>query len=141
MAAVTRMDVQVNVTYAGSYSGPMPPRGGVTWLSTGLWAPAGQTITITIPPAVAAALTIGSALGVQIGSHSDNIAHKSSWCRLPYGVLQRRWFTNAAGGNTITVTAGLGGLVYVTSRWVSAFCADANTACACALCHVGPCAS
>jgi hypothetical protein len=38
--------------------------------------------------------------------------------RLPYGVLQRRWFTNAVGGNTITVTAGLGGLVYIYTTWV-----------------------
>lgn len=40
-------------------------------------------------------------------------------CRLPYGVLQRRWFTNAADGNTITMASGLGGLIYITTAWVS----------------------
>lgn len=39
-------------------------------------------------------------------------------CRLPYGVLQRGWFTNAVGGNTITLTAGLGGLIYINTAWV-----------------------
>jgi len=32
---VTCCVVQVNATYAGAYTGPMPPRGGRKWLSTG----------------------------------------------------------------------------------------------------------
>jgi hypothetical protein len=32
---VTCCVVQVNATYAGAYTGPMPPRGGLKWLSTG----------------------------------------------------------------------------------------------------------
>lgn len=111
--------LQVNATYAGSYTGPMPPRGGGKWLSTGLWAPAGQPITVTISSSIAAALTGTGKLGVQIGSHSDNISGKSSWCRLPYGVLQRRWFSNAADGNSVTMASGLGGLIYIYTAWVS----------------------
>lgn len=73
---------QVNATYAGSYTGPMPPRGGTKWPSTGLWAPAGQPITVTISSTVAATLSAsGGILGVQIGSHSDNLSAKTSWCR------------------------------------------------------------
>jgi hypothetical protein len=73
---------QVNATYAGSYNGPMPPRGGTKWLSTGLWAPAGQAITLTISSTVAATLSAnGGNLGVQVGSHSDNLSGKGTWCR------------------------------------------------------------
>jgi hypothetical protein len=64
----------------------MPPRGGTKWLSTGLWAPAGQAITVTIPSTVAATLLAnGGKLGVQVGSHSDNLSGKASWCR--YGQI------------------------------------------------------
>lgn len=109
---------QLNATYSGSYTGPMPPRGGTKWLSTGWWAPAGQIVTVSIPPAVAAALAAGStSLGVQVGSHSDNIQGKSTWCRLPYNMLTRRWFSNAAGGETITIASGMGGLIYIMTRW------------------------
>lgn len=111
---------QVNATYAGSYTGPYPPRNGAKWLSTGLWAPAGSAVIITIPAAVAATVSGSGVLGIQIGSHSDDISKKATWCRLPYSMLQRRWFTNAAGGNSVTVTAGMGGLLYIYSKWVSA---------------------
>jgi hypothetical protein len=77
-------------------------------------------VTISIPAAVAATVSGTGVLGVQIGSHSDDISGKTTWCRLPYGVLQRRWFTNAAGGNSVTVMAGLGGLLYIYSKWVGA---------------------
>jgi hypothetical protein len=86
-----------------------------------MWAPAGQVVTVTISPAVAAQMTAsGGTLGVQIGSHTDGIAHKTSWCRLPYGMVQRRTFTSAAGGNVVTVTSGMGGLMYITVQWVRA---------------------
>lgn len=45
-------------------------------------------------------------------------------CRLPYGVLQRRFFTSAAGGNTVTMATGLGGLIYVYTQWVSQPCSS-----------------
>jgi len=40
-------------------------------------------------------------------------------------MLQHRWFTNAADGNTITMASGLGGLIYITTSWVSATQRDA----------------
>jgi hypothetical protein len=47
---------------------------------------------------------------------ADDVLH---CCRLPYGMLQRRWFTNAADGNTVTMASGVGSLIYITTTWVS----------------------
>lgn len=112
-AAPVTAQVTVNLTYAGTYTGPMPPRGGSNWVSTGLWAPAGQVVTVSISPTVAASLTasgVGS-LTVQIGSHDDDISKKSTWCRLPFGVLASRQF--APGQAQLQTASGLGGLIYL----------------------------
>jgi hypothetical protein len=56
----------------GNYTGPMPSRGGTKWLSTGLWAPAGQVVTFTISADLAATLgATGGPLGMQVGRAGD----------------------------------------------------------------------
>jgi hypothetical protein len=48
------------------------------WTSTGLYAAAGETITIAVPTEVAEA-----GYAVRIGSHSDTLYHLDTWSRAP----------------------------------------------------------
>ena len=90
------------------------------WFAAGLWASAGQPITVTISPAIAAQLSAtGGVLGVQIGSHTDSITGKANWCRLPYNMVHRWWFKSGDEGNVVTAASGMGGLVYIVVQWVS----------------------
>lgn len=112
-ATTVTTTVTVNATSAGNYTVAMNT--GTAWLSTGLWAPAGQPITATISSSLAASLAasgVGS-LRIQIGSHSDDISRKTTWCRLPFGMTQQHYFSPAAGGNVITAASGVGGLIYL----------------------------
>ena len=56
---------------------------------------------------------------LQIGSHTDDLSEKESWCRLPFAMVQRFYFRSSMGGNTITAASGVGGLIYVLADWVS----------------------
>jgi len=76
------------------------------WQSTGLYAPAGQPVTITVPPEL-------EGLSVQVGSHSDTLSPKLLWARDPNVVLRSHL---AVGTNTIT--SGFGGLIFlVPDKW------------------------
>ena len=73
------------------------------WHSTGLYAPPGEVITVTVPEAAA-----GRKLGVRIGAHSDTLWHLEAWHRCPEICRQfaiEKPATRAAGA--------FGGLVYV----------------------------
>ena len=48
------------------------------WTSTGLYAAAGESIQVTLPPALA-----GKGYAVRIGCHSDSLYHLESWSRAP----------------------------------------------------------
>lgn len=48
------------------------------WTSTGLYAVAGESIQVTLPPALA-----GKGYAVRIGCHSDSLYHLESWSRAP----------------------------------------------------------
>jgi hypothetical protein len=83
-----------------------PYRGLDFWQSTGLYAPAGQPVTITVPPEL-------EGLSVQIGSHPDMLSTNLLWARDPNVVMRSHL---AIGTNT--VTSGFGGLIYlVPDKW------------------------
>jgi hypothetical protein len=115
--------VTVNASYPDTTL-PLPWGVGHAWVSTGIWAPAGSPITITLTAAPggsfpAAGVTAGSTtLGVQMGSHTDDISRKSSWCRMPYSMVKRAFFgrdgfTTGDTSATLVTSTGTGGLIYL----------------------------
>ena len=54
------------------------------WLGTGLYAPPGEVITVTLPREAA-----GKGLGVRIGAHTDALWHLPRWERFPEVSLRR----------------------------------------------------
>jgi len=71
--------VMVDGTYQGRdarYRFGAPRAAG--WRSTGLYAPAGQTIRVTVPAAF-----VEEGLSVQIGCHSDKLWARDEWTRHP----------------------------------------------------------
>ncbi|GLC45851.1 hypothetical protein PLESTM_001793100 [Pleodorina starrii] len=91
-----RQPSKYNLTYGG-WDEPV-------WRSTGLYAPPGYLISVTLGTAAA----VGKGLQVQIGAHIDDLTSRDSWKRVPIA------FTRFALNATVT-TAGnpLGGLVFV----------------------------
>lgn len=107
---------QVNASYP-EQPNLQPFRRGSKWVSTGIYASPGATITVTLPASVT--LTAGKEeLAVRIGSHTDAITHKPNWCRQPYDVTKVVPFT-AAGGRTLSLASNHGGLVYLIVTRVS----------------------
>ncbi len=73
------------------------------WHSTGLYAPAGEPIRITIPADAAR-----SGLAVRIGAHTDALWHLDSWQRAPE--ISLAWPLDAA---QTEVASPFGGLIYI----------------------------
>ncbi|WP_229106416.1 M60 family metallopeptidase [Paenibacillus sp. 1001270B_150601_E10] len=71
------------------------------WISTGLYAPAGEYMTIHVPEGT-------TGLDVQIGAHTDNLTSQNIWKRIPV-VTQRK--TLVPGDNVIR--SPYGGLLYL----------------------------
>ncbi|MFA6044245.1 MAG: M60 family metallopeptidase [Phycisphaerales bacterium] len=71
------------------------------WHSTGLYAPAGEVITLTVPDPA-------SGLRVRIGCHTDELWHMPQWKRVPR--ISREWPLSAAA---VQVASPFGGLVYI----------------------------
>jgi hypothetical protein len=76
-----------------------------TWNTTGLYAPAGATITLTVTPAGTTPLP---GLNVQVGSHTDLLWNQPAFERVPRIVLSQ---TLKAGVNKIV--SPYGGLIYL----------------------------
>lgn len=73
------------------------------WTSTGVYAAAGETLTVTVPAAIA-----DKGYAVRIGCHSDTLYHLDSWSRAPdiaKSVPIRETITKVA--------SAFGGLVYI----------------------------
>jgi len=73
------------------------------WTSTGLYAAAGEAITVTVPAAVA-----DKGYAVRIGCHSDTLYHLDTWSRAPditKSVALTQTETKAA--------SAFGGLIYI----------------------------
>ncbi|WP_409345621.1 M60 family metallopeptidase [Paenibacillus sp. MBLB4367] len=70
------------------------------WQSTGLYAPAGQTIEIAVPEGA-------EHLDVQIGSHTDTLFHLPKWDRAPLIALRQK-----LEPGTNLLSSPYGGLIY-----------------------------
>ena len=73
------------------------------WHSTGLYAPPGELITITVPEAVHA-----SGIVVRFGGHTDNIAVRPAWKRPPE--VHWQYPLNA---NEVEAASPFGGALYI----------------------------
>lgn len=73
------------------------------WTSTGLYAPAGETITVVVPAAMA-----DKGYAVRIGCHSDTLYHLEKWERAP-DITKSMPITAAE----TRVASAFGGLIYV----------------------------
>ncbi|MCE5171450.1 M60 family metallopeptidase [Paenibacillus profundus] len=92
--------VDVDFDYADlSYLRMLVPPG--YWAGTGLYAPAGQRITIEVPDGV-------EHLDVQIGAHTDELGHLLTWERAPSVALRKPL---APGINQLS--SPYGGLIYL----------------------------
>ncbi|MCW5766624.1 MAG: M60 family metallopeptidase [Phycisphaeraceae bacterium] len=80
------------------------------WHSTGLYAPAGEVVTVHGGGAGGGGGGggAGGALRVQIGCHTDRLWHKESWDRVPDVVVSR-----ALAGDSTRIASAFGGLVYI----------------------------
>ena len=100
---------QVNASYP-EQPNQEPFRRGSNWVSTGVYAPPGAVITVTLPPSVT--LTTTQQLAAQIGVHKDDIRNKASWCRQPYGMVKAVYFDSTTG-RTIKIASNQGGPVII----------------------------
>jgi hypothetical protein len=73
------------------------------WTSTGLYAAAGETISVTVPAVIAA-----QGYAVRIGCHSDTLYHLDEWKRAPDITKS----VTIASAETKTASA-FGGLIYI----------------------------
>ncbi|PYI51514.1 M60 family metallopeptidase [Paenibacillus flagellatus] len=71
------------------------------WISTGLYAPAGEWVTVNVPAGT-------TNLDVQVGAHTDNLTSQNVWKRVPV-ITQRK--TLVPGENRIR--SPYGGLIYL----------------------------
>jgi hypothetical protein len=84
--------------------------GGKRWESTGLYAPAGEVVTIELVERSASS-SLG-AITVQVGCHTDELWHHNAWKRVP-SITRRVAWTPAKQGDKLALSSPLGGLVYV----------------------------
>ncbi|MCA1963560.1 MAG: M60 family metallopeptidase, partial [Prosthecobacter sp.] len=73
------------------------------WTSTGLYAAAGETITLRAPAAIAE-----KGYAIRIGCHSDTLYHLDEWKRAP-DITKTTSITNAE----IKTASAFGGLIYI----------------------------
>jgi hypothetical protein len=73
------------------------------WHSTGLFAPAGEVITVKVNNAT-------TGLSIRIGCHSDTLWHLEEWPRVPE--ISRVWPLEKGAPET-DVSSALGGLIYI----------------------------
>ncbi|GIN69835.1 hypothetical protein J14TS2_03100 [Bacillus sp. J14TS2] len=100
---IDNKEVVVDFDYADlSYLRMGYPPG--TWMSTELYAPAGEIITIDVPEGV-------EDLYVQVGSHTDVLTGKPTWSRMPVVALQQKL---EPGENQIK--SPYGGLIYLIPK-------------------------
>ncbi|KAG2496257.1 hypothetical protein HYH03_005490 [Edaphochlamys debaryana] len=76
------------------------------WRSTGLYAPPGALVNVTVLDRVSTVITAG--LTVQVGAHTQDLRAKTAWARVPLAAA--RFAVTSA---LTAVTSPLGGLLYV----------------------------
>lgn len=87
--------VDAAVTVATDHSGFLP---------TGMYAPAGEVVTVVLPAALA-----GKGYEIRISGHRDNISSRSSWYRVPYGVSP----VFPVDSTTVQIASSFGGAIYL----------------------------
>ncbi len=83
------------------------PAGRDGWVSTGVYAPAGATITLTAPAGMA-----NAGFALQIGAHTDELWGLDSWQRMPAITT-----STPILGTTTQAASPFGGLIFVTLPW------------------------
>lgn len=73
------------------------------WLPTGLYAPPGEVVTLSVPPEM-----IGKGYLVRINAHADNISPRESWERPP--LVHRSFSINQ---ETVKVANAFGGSIFI----------------------------
>jgi len=73
------------------------------WHSTGVYAVAGEVVTLTLPADAA-----GAGLSLQIGAHTDLLFDLDAWKRVPQAFVRK-----PVVATSTTIASPLGGLVYV----------------------------
>ena len=91
-----------------------PYRRGSNWLSTGVYAPPGAVLTVTVPSTV----TLDGSLWAQIGVHSESLLNKASWCRQPYQMVKTVAFTS---NRTVKIASNQGGPVIIGVKRLAVF--------------------
>lgn len=100
---IQNKEIEVDFDYQdNSYLRMAYPPG--TWISTGLYAPAGQSIEIDVPEGV-------EDLYVQIGSHTDVLTGKPTWSRMPFVALEEK-----LESGTNQIKSPYGGIVYLIPK-------------------------
>jgi hypothetical protein len=92
--------VTVSATYGGLDARyHYAAAGSPVWRSTGLYVPAGEIVTVTVPPAL-----VGSGADLQVGVHTDTLWNLDEWTRFP-DVIRRA----AIDATRIEVGSAFGG--------------------------------
>ncbi|MEL7264713.1 MAG: Ig-like domain-containing protein, partial [Planctomycetota bacterium] len=73
-------------------------------IATGLYAPAGEIVTLTLPAAI-----VGQGYSIRISGNADNISGRGSWNRVPFGV-QRRFTIDS---ENMQIASAFGGQIYI----------------------------
>ncbi|KAG8138478.1 hypothetical protein E2320_004410, partial [Naja naja] len=81
----------------------LPEFQGLTWRSTGMYAPPATTVTLLFPPS-----TLNTKLQVQIGCHADSLVKHEKWKRPP--VVTRRFPVQR---EKMEISSLWGGLLYI----------------------------
>jgi len=100
--------LEKSVTLDGTWRGWLSGRGAGGWTAkemrpTGLYAPAGEVITVTAPAEIA-----GQGFEVVIGAYNGNLSNRDKWERYPR--LQR---SVEIKGPVTTISNALGGLITI----------------------------
>ena len=97
--------ISINASYAGYDSDYLYSSANAhVWRSTGLYANAGERVTVTVP-----ADAIAAGLKLLIGCHTDSLVSKDSIERFP--TITREFALDAT---SVIAASGFGGLLYVT---------------------------
>ncbi len=74
------------------------------WLTTGMYSPPGELVTLTFPQSM-----IDRGYTIQVSGHVDDISSRSSWNRVPLGVARSFPIDTA----TVNIASAFGGAIYV----------------------------
>ena len=75
------------------------------WIGTGLYAPPGQRLTVTLPES-----QVGRGFRLQIGAHTDRLWHLNNWTRFPDITVNV-----PLDGAVTSVVAPFGGTIYLVN--------------------------